>query len=126
MSKPMILHHISSWLYHVQSCFNAITAIKHEYKFRVSSNSCSVTIRFYVNEMNFVQHSYDLDENVIADLIRRDQNKLDELKNLILETNRVWGVKFINDNQIVVDNHIFNMKTKVGKNQEGSFIKILL
>ena len=47
----------------------------------------------------------------------------DELKNLILETNRVWGVKFINDNQIVVDNHIFNMKTKVVNKQEGRFIK---
>ena len=47
----------------------------------------------------------------------------EELKNLILETNRVWGVKFINDNQIIVDKHIFNMKTKVGKNQEGRFIK---
>ena len=47
----------------------------------------------------------------------------EDLKNLILETNRVWGVKFINDNQIVVDTHIFNMKTKVEKNQEGRFIK---
>ena len=28
--------------------------------------------------MNFVQHNSDLDENVIADLIRRDQNKLDQ------------------------------------------------
>ena len=78
MSKPIILHHISSWLYHVQSCFHAITAIKHEDKFRVSSNSCSVTIRFYVNEMNFVQHGYDLDENVIADLIRRFEYQLQE------------------------------------------------
>ena len=47
----------------------------------------------------------------------------DELKNLILETNQVRGVKFINDNQIVVDNHIFNIKTKVVNKQEGRFIK---
>ena len=29
-------------------------------------------------EINFVQHNFDLDENFIADLIRRDQNKLDQ------------------------------------------------
>ena len=47
----------------------------------------------------------------------------DELKNLILEKNQVWGVKYINDNQIVVDNHIFNKETKVVNKQEGRFIK---
>ena len=36
----------------------------------------------YVNEMNFVQDNLDLDENVIADLIRRDQNKLDQDLNI--------------------------------------------
>ena len=31
-----------------------------------------------MNEMNSVQLCYDIDENFIADLIRRDQNKLDQ------------------------------------------------
>ena len=140
--------------------------------------------------MNFDQTDYDLDENFIADLIIRDQKKLnkdlnvneinfdiddfiidfdllirdqnksdqnfyhnetgmdstyyhphqtnvkqhefikyvqhsipEELKKLILETNRDRGVKFINDNQIIVDTHIFNMKTKVQNKQGGRFVK---
>ena len=94
---------------------------------------------FNVNEIDF-----DLDEDFAQNEARMDSTYYhphqtnveqqtftkylkhsipDELKNLILETNRVWGVKFINDNQIVVDNHIFNMKTKVVNKQEGRFIK---
>ena len=140
--------------------------------------------------MNFDQTAYDLDENFIADLIIRDQKKLnkdlnvneinfdiddfiidfdllirdqnksdqnfyhnetgmdstyyhphqtnvkqhefikyvqhsipEELKKLILETNQDRGVKFINDNQIIVDTHIFNMKTKVQNKQGGRFVK---
>ena len=47
----------------------------------------------------------------------------EELKKLILETNQDRGVKFINDNQIIVDTHIFNMKTKVQNKQGGRFVK---
>ena len=42
MSKPIILHHICSRLYLVQSRFHAINAIILVYKFRVSGNSISV------------------------------------------------------------------------------------
>ena len=89
-------------------------------------NNHNRTLIFDPNEAR-IDYTYDHPHqtNVMEQTFRKyvQHTIPDELKNLILETNRVWGVKFIYDNQILVDNHIFNMKTKVVNKQEGRFIK---